>query len=268
MVDTETSAAERLTQLNYKNSEYSDQSWEVIGEAPKAEIFAPLNFPIVGRKEKRTDPMFADYGGTIGESEEQRWHLPGGVISEKELKDGDDAAAEKNTISDEELEAIKAEAEERGRKKAAEEAAAAQKERSSKIEEGMKAIIVDLQKQLSERLADMEKKALRLSVAIAEKVINHAVEINPEYIAGVIEEAMKLAGSATIKKIRISAQDMEFIEVIGMSKVFKNYESDWEFEADPAVRAGCIVETSAGEIDFRLDEAFERIKSNVLKTIR
>jgi flagellar biosynthesis/type III secretory pathway protein FliH len=61
---------------------------------------------------------------------------------------------------------------------------------------------------------------------------------------------------------------MEFIDLIGPKRLLKDYDESWTFEAEPAITAGCIVESSAGQIDFQLDAAWNRIKDNVLKAVR
>jgi flagellar biosynthesis/type III secretory pathway protein FliH len=48
----------------------------------------------------------------------------------------------------------------------------------------------------------------------------------------------------------------------------KEYDGSWSFVQDETIRAGCVVETSSGEVDFRLDQAWERIKDNVVKVLR
>ena len=89
-----------------------------------------------------------------------------------------------------------------------------------------------------------------------------------EYINDVIRAGLERLGSSRPLRIRVSAQDFEFIEVVGIAKSMKEYDGTWAFVADESINAGCIVETSAGEIDFQLDEAWERIKQNVVSIMK
>ena len=118
---------------------------------------------------------------------------------------------------------------------------------------------------MNEAARKVESEAVKFSVEIAEKLVGHAVEINPEYILPIIREALSKAGTANINRVRVSPEDFEFIEVVGVRKVIQEKEGSWDFEADETIRSGCVIDTSAGEIDFRLDEAFKRIADSVVR---
>jgi flagellar biosynthesis/type III secretory pathway protein FliH len=61
---------------------------------------------------------------------------------------------------------------------------------------------------------------------------------------------------------------MEFIEVVGVKKNLRGFDGTWNFESDPTIKSGCVVESSAGEIDFQLDKAWERIQTAVVRAAR
>jgi flagellar biosynthesis/type III secretory pathway protein FliH len=269
MPDTEETA---LTQQTYKTTEYSDQSWEVIGQVPETQVFAPMQIEILPNTELRSDPMFADYGGGMhegaGQASDNRWHLPDAIRQGAKKKPGEDEEEEEKTYTEEEVQLLVSDAEERGRIKALEEAIELQNEKLAKIENSMNTILQDLHKQFVESIAMIEKEALNLSLSISEKLLHHTVEINPDYITKIINEAISLCGSATVKKIRVSPQDMEFIEIVGIARQLIQTDPGWHFEADSGIRAGCVIETSGGEVDYQLDEAFSRIKENVAKVIK
>ena len=270
--DSTTSESLELTQANYKATPYQDQSWEVIGDPPSEASFMPMQIEVLAHDQLKIDPMFADYGGISTKGEQTVWHLPEGVAGSAH-SGGKNAEAlkeekDRKSYTDDELQALIKEAEERGRQTARAEAEENQKAKFTAIEENTRNILIDMQKQIQETLLSAEKEALELSIAIAEKIMNYAVEVNPEYINQIINEAMSHTGSANINKIKISPQDFEFIELIGLDKNLQSQESKWNFESDPQVRAGCIVETSSGEVDFQLDHAFERIKDNILKAVK
>lgn len=258
-----------LTQQSYKGTEYSDQSWEVIGELPDSGTFEPLEIEVLPQTGVRTDPMFADYGGGMNTESigaENRWQLPD--LSKRKGRGAkviDEIDENEIVYTEEQMLKLVAEAEDRGRVVALEEATMLQNEKMGKIEEGMNTILQDIHKQLVENIAEVEKYAVDLTLAISEKLLNHVVEIQPEYIVSVINEAIRLCGSANVSKVRVSPQDMEFIEIVGLAKQFKQPDSFWKFEADPSIRAGCVIDTSAGEVDYQLDKAFARIQENVIK---
>lgn len=258
-----------LSQKSYQSTPYQDASWEIVGEPPGEISFEPLEFEVIKNSGVQVDPMFADYGGLV-EGSDKRWHLPENLTREA-INNQAKAEGPKeplHTFRDEELQQLIAEAEERGRSEAARQLEEANKTQMESIQGRLNAIFQDLQKQIAENLNGMEKQAVELAVNISNKIVLQTVEINPEYIIKVVNEAIALTGSAVINKVRISPEDMEFIEVVGVGREIKGIGDGWTFEADPAVKAGCVVETSAGQIDYQLDHAWERVKESILKVIR
>ena len=266
------SEKQELTQQSYKATKYQDQSWEVIGELPEVQVFAPMEIEVLPNTSLRIDPMFADYGGSAQSGPNQassRWSLPD--VNSKNKKNKNKSTEENNEESDEklftegEVSKLVSEAEERGKLQALEEAIALHNEKLSKIEGSMNSILQDLHSQLAENISLTEKYALDLTLAISEKILMHTVDVRPDYIETIINEAIDQCGTASVNRIRVSPQDMEFIQIVGIQKQLKQTDVEWHFDADPSIKAGCVIETSAGEVDFQLDQAFERVKENILK---
>jgi len=138
-------------------------------------------------------------------------------------------------------------------------------EKVKAIEERYRTIIDDMGGQIRQEVEAVERRAVEFAIQVARKLVGTIVEINPEYILQVIQDAVKLTGGATIKAIRVSPQDLEFLKMLSPERQFKEFEGSWSFLADETIRAGCIVETSSGEIEFDLDKTWERIRESVTK---
>ncbi len=138
-------------------------------------------------------------------------------------------------------------------------------ERIRAIEERYRTIIDDMGAQIHQEIEAVERRAVEFSLQVARKLVGTIVEINPEYILQVIKEAIKLTGGATIRAIKVNPQDLEFLKMVSPDRQFKEFDGSWSFQADETIRAGCIVETSSGEVEFNLDKAWERIKESVTK---
>jgi flagellar biosynthesis/type III secretory pathway protein FliH len=91
------------------------------------------------------------------------------------------------------------------------------------------------------------------------------VDINPEYIIDIIKEGIALAGGAKIKSIKVSPQDLEFLNLLNLSKQFKKFDGGWSFEGDDTIKSGCVVEMIGGVVDYQIDKAWERIRDQVVK---
>lgn len=267
----EESKGTEQTQTSFSSSEYADQSWEIIGELQEQHSFSALGVPVISQSEMVVDKMFADYGGIPPESTTRRWHLPQHLAmhGEDEQKRREaETEARLIKMTPEELEVIKEAAFQNGLQEGLAQVATNQVERMGNLENRLGTVLRDLTKQINENLVRVEKDAFQLSLEISKKIIDEAVEINPEYIVKIVHEALGLAGGAVIKTVRVSAQDLEFIEFAGVRKALEQFEGNWQFQADETIKAGCIVETSAGEIDFQLDQAWQRVKDFVVKVIK
>ena len=259
--------SDNLTQASYQETAYADASWEVIGEPPGEEIFLPMEVSRVPATSKMIDPMFADYGGLSDAAKVQRWHLPEGEGVES-AADNDQEEEDLVKLREEEIEEIKRQAFEAGHKSAMEGEVVKNAERMMGIEQRLGSMINDLNTQLIEHQKNVEKNAVKFSLDVSKKLLDTAVEINPEYITEIVEEALLNSGTASIRKIRVSPEDMEFISLIGLEKRIKEFDGSWKFEADTTINSGCVIESSAGEIDYQLDLAWARVKDSVMKVIR
>ena len=257
-----------LTQESFQETQYADASWEVVGDAPGEETFIPLEIDRLEGHARMIDPMFADYGGIETAEGSQRWHLPEGEAVG--IKSTPEAVEDDNSLrmTEQEIEAIKKEAYEEGHKAAMEGEIAQNAERMSSMETRLTQLIKDMDVQTKEHRENLEKRSVEFSLDVANKLIQSAVEINPEYIIPIIKEAITHSGAASIKKVRVSPEDMEFIQLIGLEKHLKEFDGTWAFESDTTIKAGCVIESSAGEVDYQLDAAWERIKESVVKVIR
>ncbi|MEN9845394.1 MAG: Flagellar assembly protein FliH [Pseudomonadota bacterium] len=143
--------------------------------------------------------------------------------------------------------------------------AAESEEKIKAVEERYRTVIDDMGSQIQQEVEALERRAVEFALQVARKLVGTIVEINPEYILQVIKDAVKLTGGATIKAIRVSPQDLEFLTMLSPDRQFKEFDGSWSFQADDTIRAGCVVETSSGEIEVDLDKTWERIKESVTK---
>lgn len=258
------------TQASYQESPYEDSCWEVIGSPPSGSEFVPMCAKVLPSTAARADDLFEDFGGATPEGAVERWHLPGELGYQSVAKKAEALAEERGrtTATEQQAALMKQEAFDAGLAQGRQEAMEAQKDRLSVIEQHCEEVLRDLDKQNREQLERLERDGVGLALAISKKIIENAVEINPEYLVPLLREALQHCGGSRIRKVRVSPQDLEFIEIVGITKQLKNFDNTWQFEADSSVRAGCVVETSAGEIDYQLDKAWERMRDNILSVVR
>ena len=254
---------------DYRETPYEDESFEIVGDAPGPEEFIPMKIEALKRSQPMTDAMFQDFGGGR-EDADSLWHLPKSVgfvsIDKKKIEEEKQQQREAEFLQ--QLEAARAEGFQAGTEQATMELSLAMNEKLQAIEQHFSVIIADYKKQIEEKVVEIEKSAVLLATQLTEKIIPEAVEINPEYLLPIIQEALNLSGGAIIKEVRVSPQDYEFIQVVGLTHSMKAFDGTWSFVADESIRAGCIIHTSAGEVEFDLTKAWERTKEKVLSVIK
>ncbi len=260
-----------ISQSEYKGTPYEENTYEIVGNACESQSFEPLEVTVLETDRTHVDSMFADYGGIEKEKREKRWHLPKHVAEETEqqIKRKQDAAAVPMvSMTAVEFEAIKQQIAADSKSAAMAEAQVSNAATLDTVNGRMSGLIADLKQQLAEQVEQVEAQAVMLSIKIAKHIIDNAVEINPEYLVGIVKEAISQSQGAQIKRIRISPQDLEFINIMGLGKVLSTEEDNWNFEADPSIKSGCVVDTSSGQLDYQLEQAWERVKDNVVKLVR
>lgn len=265
------SQSEQLSQPEYNETPYCDVEWEVVGERFDTENFTPLQIEVVPRARVAFDPMFANYGGIPKNSQKERWHLPEGetfqaATDPKSAKSKNALEQPAAQASTEQIEALKQQLNLEMQARFEEQLAEKLAQQASSLSTRFENIFKDQLAQQQEHLAQLEQLALSLALAISKKLLDNAVEVNPEYIVPIINQAITQSGSAKIKAIKVSLQDLEFIELEGIQKRLKAYDGSWVFEADENIKSGCILETSGSTLDFQLDQAWERIKESVIKS--
>jgi flagellar assembly protein FliH len=257
-----------ISQMNFQETTYADAHWEVVGERFDSDEFVPLELGVLRPSTvKLVDPMFQDFGGTVpAEHGETIWHLPTEEAAaalraqevEFEIPEGC------QLLTEEAIEELKAQAREEGLALGRQEAQALASEQTQILQGRVVEFLEDLAKQCNEAHEENERECVKLAVAIADKLVHGAIEVNPEYVLPLVKESLEHAGSAEVRKVRLSPADFEFIEVMGLHDKWGK-DAGWIFEADASIKAGCIVDTSAGEIDYQVDKAWDRVKHSILK---
>jgi flagellar biosynthesis/type III secretory pathway protein FliH len=282
----------------FKPSSFQASQFEVVAEGTASTEFSLDQFTVVGAQAVVVDPMFDVYDQPVGgtSSDESPFVLDLEVeqegASSEEVSAGDDAGSpdedapvqmEEATVPVSEVELLQQGFEEERRALLAEherhveevkgvlqqelsaQYAAESEEKLRIIEERYRALVDDMGTQIRQEVEAVERRAVDFALQVARKLVGTIVEINPEYVLQVIQEAVKLTGGATIKSIKVSPQDLEFIKMLSPERQFKEFDGSWSFQSDDTIRAGCVVETSSGQVEFDLDKTWERIKESVTK---
>ncbi len=157
---------------------------------------------------------------------------------------------------------------EKGRREAGAEAGKRFEEQVSQIEERLAGFLVDVKKAREELLLGAQKAVVELSMAIARKVVNTELSLNPDTVLSVIKKALTFISEREHLVVRVAADDLE--TVTNKKEFWTSISERLEgirIEADPRIRkGGCIIESSSGVADARLDVLLEELNDVIEET--
>jgi len=107
---------------------------------------------------------------------------------------------------------------------------------------------------------DAEARAVQLAVAIAEKVVAGAIEIEPARVVDVVRGALRglLDGDRIV--VAVHPDDVELVRAAGVGSPEDHIEIHAERRVD---RGGALLRTSVGEIDARLAHKLDAVRALV-----
>ncbi|MEX0715955.1 MAG: FliH/SctL family protein [Planctomycetaceae bacterium] len=115
-------------------------------------------------------------------------------------------------------------------------------------------------------LEEWETGAVRLAVAVAEKLIHRELKLHPESAFASASAALELAAGSPRIELRMNPRDVEAADEHGKQVLHALAAcGEARFVPDDAItRGGCIIRTTHGTIDARLETQLERIAAELL----
>lgn len=186
-----------------------------------------------------------------------------------------DADAEATSLRETTLEAARQEGLARGLAEAEQQVDARIREHAARlVEEQLQTAlpaVEELTRLLDEErdrwLADWETAAVRLSTAIAGRILRQQLEAQPERVRETVAGALEMAAGMPELRILVHPLDLEILQPFA-EKLLAGLASraTVELAADQNItRGGCRIETGYGEIDARLETQLERIAEELLQ---
>lgn len=110
---------------------------------------------------------------------------------------------------------------------------------------------------------------LRMVLAISEQVIRRSLEVEPEAVLSIIENALQASVQADSYRIRVSPQDLELVKqqkplFLASISGLKNISIDSDSEITPG---GCRVESELGDVDATIESQLEEIHNALVGVI-
>ena len=147
----------------------------------------------------------------------------------------------------------------------------AEKKAAEQLQTALPAIreaVDEFEKERDRWLSHWEESLIALSVAIAEKVLRHHLQLRPELATNMLADVLQLLAGHPRVTIRLHPDDLALLgtpanDVItsmsGCSEVVV-------IEDDAISRGGCLLETQYSTIDARIETQLERITAELLQS--
>lgn len=129
----------------------------------------------------------------------------------------------------------------------------------------LSALIASISEARAAAVDQLERRAVELGLALAERIVSGALAVQPERIVDVVAGALRSIGERDRLTVVVSPEDVDLVRSSAgaLAERLGGIEA-LEVVADRRVcRGGCIVRTSDGEVDAQVAEQLERVRELV-----
>ena len=111
-------------------------------------------------------------------------------------------------------------------------------------------------------LEQSQHEAVRLGVAIAERLLRRTLDVRPEAVLDLIRSALDWSTGADHLRVRLHPADAELVE--SATQPLAAHREIEILPDDSLTRGDCVVETPNGQTDARLEVILQRIADELL----
>jgi len=148
---------------------------------------------------------------------------------------------------------------EEGNRKGYAQGLAAGKNEARQIISQLETVVADVVRQKKSILINAEKELLNLVMLLTEKIVGGLAKVHQDLVLETIHRAVPILVEKSRLIIKVSPEQVEFVQQ-QLSRILE-FDQDLKeirIEADRRIAAGgCILETSSGRVDARLEKQLE-----------
>lgn len=118
-------------------------------------------------------------------------------------------------------------------------------------------------------LGSCESIMVRLSMDIAQKIVEKEITLNPDIIIKLVKNIREFMKSAEAVKVLVSPEDFEtLVAEFAESDFTPGDNSQLHIMADKSIsRGGCMVETDLGSVDARLETRVSTLENALMEVV-
>ena len=116
-------------------------------------------------------------------------------------------------------------------------------------------------------IQDSENEIIELSITIAKKIINRELELDPDIVQNITREILKNIKESEKISIFVNPRYFSYLQIAREELSAElNGQVELSIFPDPSIEnGGCIIKTSSGTLDAKIDTQLEEIKNTLLE---
>lgn len=140
------------------------------------------------------------------------------------------------------------------------------KKSGEKVARDFFSLLEDIKIQKENIFRESEQAVVRLSLALASKIINNTVEIKPDIVLEVAKKAIHHLVDKNKVVLRINPKDCQLVkdhyqQLLATVDGIKSLEIEEDVRVKPG---GCLIETDSGNVDARIETQMQVLKEALL----
>jgi flagellar assembly protein FliH len=156
------------------------------------------------------------------------------------------------------------EAHERGQREGRESVRLEMERRLAEERTNISRVVAQFEQEKQSYFAEVENEVVRLSLAIAERVLHREAEMDPTLLAGAAHVALEQVAENSGVVLRVALEDVQrWKETLGMAANKVQIEPD-----DQLVRGEAILKTRAGTVQLGLKAQLQEIERGFFELLR
>ncbi len=114
---------------------------------------------------------------------------------------------------------------------------------------------------VEKRMKTVENNVITLALAVAQKVIDKELEVNPNVVRATVEKALQRMDEDTNVIIQVNPEDKEIIEKYWDEITKTDSVNGWKLEAKSSIgRGGCVIRSANEIIDATIESQMQLVE--------
>ncbi|NIA31056.1 MAG: hypothetical protein GWP06_14235 [Actinobacteria bacterium] len=121
---------------------------------------------------------------------------------------------------------------------------------------------------VEKRMKTVESNVITLALAVAQKVIDKELDVNPNIVRATVEKALQRMDEDTNVIVQVNPEDREIIEKYWDEIIKTDSVNGWKLEAKSGIgRGGCVIRSANEIIDATIESQMKLVEQVLAKSV-